>query len=171
MIIDKIKNREELAKYFNELGFKIGAEIGVLGGDYSKLLCDAIPGLKLYCVDSWGFGERKRKEYHLREKERAKINLAPYNATLIHQFSMDAVKDFEDSSLDFVYIDANHQPQFVRDDINEWSKKVRKGGIVSGHDYQDRIKELVDDHVETNHLSLCVTMTESDKALSWWFIK
>ncbi len=48
---------------------------------------------------------------------------------------MDALADFEDESLDFVYIDGNHAAPWVDDDIREWSKKVRKGGVVSGHDY------------------------------------
>ena len=38
-------------------------------------------------------------------------------------------------SLDFVYIDGNHHFDFVMQDIIEWSKKVRAGGVVSGHDY------------------------------------
>ena len=48
---------------------------------------------------------------------------------------MDIVKTFEDGSLDFVYIDGNHYFEYVVQDIAFWSKKVRKGGIVSGHDY------------------------------------
>ena len=48
---------------------------------------------------------------------------------------MDAVKDFENESIDFVYIDGNHGFKFITEDIYEWSKKVRKGGIISGHDY------------------------------------
>jgi predicted O-methyltransferase YrrM len=48
---------------------------------------------------------------------------------------MKAVRDVADESLDFVFIDANHEYTAVRDDIREWTKKVRVGGIVSGHDY------------------------------------
>ena len=48
---------------------------------------------------------------------------------------MDAVVDVADESLDFVFIDADHKYVSVCEDIREWSKKVRIGGIVSGHDY------------------------------------
>lgn len=48
---------------------------------------------------------------------------------------MEAAQDFADRSLDFVYIDGNHQFQYVAWDIAEWSKKVKVGGIISGHDY------------------------------------
>lgn len=48
---------------------------------------------------------------------------------------MEAVKDFDDESVDFVYIDGNHEFKYVAEDICEWSKKVKKGGVISGHDY------------------------------------
>ena len=48
---------------------------------------------------------------------------------------MDALNDFEDNSLDFIHIDANHKFDFVMEDLIGWAKKVRSGGIISGHDY------------------------------------
>ncbi len=48
---------------------------------------------------------------------------------------MEAVADFADNSLDFVYIDGNHDFRYIAEDISEWTNKVKKGGIVSGHDY------------------------------------
>jgi len=48
---------------------------------------------------------------------------------------MDALEDFEDESLDFVYIDGNHKFRYIAADIVEWEKKVRPGGVVSGHDF------------------------------------
>lgn len=52
---------------------------------------------------------------------------------------MDVVKQFKDESLDFVYIDGNHSFQHVVNDLCEWEKKVKVGGIVAGHDYIKRI--------------------------------
>jgi hypothetical protein len=49
---------------------------------------------------------------------------------------MDAVKDYPDQSLDFVYIDGNHEFSHVAADIAAWVKKVRRGGILAGHDYR-----------------------------------
>ncbi|HBC44848.1 TPA: hypothetical protein DCZ81_01650 [Candidatus Collierbacteria bacterium] len=164
----KPQNREELAELFHELGFKIGAEIGVLGGDYSAFMCQTNPDLKLFCIDSWGTGEHKKREYHLRKYEEAKVKLAPYNTTIIYKLSMDAVKDFADRSLDFVYIDANHEPQFVEEDIREWSKKVKVGGIVSGHDYALRLAKVVDEYIKDHDLDLQLTTLESEN-ISWWF--
>ena len=61
--------------------------------------------------------------------------LAPYDIEVIREFSLNAIAQISDNSLDFVYIDGNHELPYVINDIIEWSKKVRKGGIVSGHDY------------------------------------
>jgi predicted O-methyltransferase YrrM len=60
---------------------------------------------------------------------------------------MDAVQDFQDKDLDFVYIDGAHDFKSVADDICEWERKVRPGGIVFGHDYKRSTNPLVRTHV------------------------
>jgi predicted O-methyltransferase YrrM len=131
-------NRTIMAKILGELKFKFGAEIGVAQGNHAATLCEQNPGVKLYCVDIWdsypGYHDyaNKIKRYF----EEAKAKLAPFDVVIIKKFSMDAVKDFPDESLDFVYIDGAHDFKNVADDICEWTKKVRIGGIVFGHDYE-----------------------------------
>jgi hypothetical protein len=61
---------------------------------------------------------------------------------------MEAVTSFEDRSLDFVYIDANHQIPQVIDDICAWRLKVRKGGIVAGHDFYESKRQDTKCHVK-----------------------
>jgi len=129
--------REDLPQFFKDLGFKTGAEIGVEQGLFSELICKA--GMKLYAIDSWlKYGDCQN---HISQEEMdsfyedTKKRLAPYDCAIIRKFSLDAVKDFKDESLDFVYIDGAHDFQNVTNDIIEWSKKVRKGGVISGHDY------------------------------------
>ena len=168
----KINNRLDLARYFNKLGFKVGAEIGVKKGDYALVLCKEIPGLKYYGIDSWGGDNPKHKNYG--KHEYAKKVLSPYDATLIKKLSMDALGDFENGSLDFVYIDANHRFDYVVSDIIGWTKKVKKGGIISGHDYKVAktcgVIPAVDGYVTGHRLGLKLTTDESE-GLSWWFTK
>ena len=57
------------------------------------------------------------------------------NIIKIRKTSVDASKEFEDFSLDAVYIDAEHDPTSVRSDVNAWKNKVKKGGILCGHDF------------------------------------
>ena len=54
------------------------------------------------------------------------------NGSITIRFSLE-IK--EDESLDFVYIDANHAYDWVVQDIELWYPKVKKGGILWGHDY------------------------------------
>lgn len=122
-------NRIELAKHFATLGFTKGAEIGVCWGRYSEILCRHNPKLHLLAVDNW------HKKLTWESYESAKVRLANLNVTIDRRSSMEAAVDVADESLDFVFIDANHEYTAVRDDIREWSKKVRIGGIVAGHDY------------------------------------
>lgn len=130
-------NRTIIAQCFAELGFKEGAEIGVAQGAYSMVLFENIPQLRLYGIDIWqnypGYNEL---ENPTALKEEAYKNLQQYNSVLIEKYSMEAVTYFADNSLDFVFIDGAHDFKNVACDIWEWSKKVRPGGIVFGHDYK-----------------------------------
>ena len=82
---------------------------------------------------------------------------------------------FAPESVDFVYIDANHSYTYVRDDIQTWLPKVKKGGIIGGHDYdwsdaefgdELAVKRAVDeafgDKVQY-HIELFQLMNEKDR--------
>ena len=168
-------------KLFKDLGFTVGAEIGVELGAFSKTLIQDNPILKLYSVvvwdpyETWVWGKSRDRQnsYY----ERAKVNLAPYNCEIIKGASMDVVKQFEDESLDFVYIDAAHDYDHVKEDIREWSEKVRKGGIVAGHDYfvfqrsgNDGVVRAVDEWVKENNIDLIV-LNDGKRAPSWLYEK
>jgi hypothetical protein len=133
-----VMSRSVLLEFFAEMGFKKGAEIGVWEGAYSSEMCKTIPDLELICVDPWKVyseifrGSRKQMR---RRYEKCVAALAPYNATIMNMTSLEAAKIIPDESLDFVYIDAAHDFDNVIQDIIAWNKKVKIGGIVSGHDY------------------------------------
>lgn len=131
--------RDDLATLFNELGFRAGAEVGVERGIFSERICQDNPGVKLYCIDRWKIYS-KCPEYNNQDRldqyyDQAKTRLTSYNCEFIKKYSLDAVKDFSPKSLDFVHIDANHKFDFVMSDIKQWSKIIKPGGIISGHDY------------------------------------
>ena len=130
-------NRDDFPEFLVEMGCKIGAEIGVLEGEFTEVLCKA--GLKMYAVDPW-LKRYNRYRRHPRENmedtyQRAKDRLSNYDCTMIRKFSREALLDFEDGSLDFVFIDGNHSLPYIVEDIWGWNLKVKRGGIVSGHDY------------------------------------
>jgi len=166
-----------LVKLFRDLGFKKGAEVGVADGQFSLALCEGIPELSLICVDSWqDYGSnpwaRNQKENDA-AFDLAMKRMAPYGARFIRKFSMDAVQDVPLESLDFVYIDGNHSYRHVSQDIREWSKRVRSGGVVSGHDYYEfrraGVIKAVDEYTEANGIENLFLSDERE--VSWWWRK
>lgn len=132
--------REKLAILAGEWGLKRVVEVGVAEGIYSKTLCLHIQNIELFCVDLWDTYYRddhklKNKEQQERCLKLAHEKLDPYGAKFIRKPSVEAATLFEDEELDFVYIDGDHAFDFVMQDLIVWSKKVRRGGIVAGHDY------------------------------------
>ena len=168
-------------RLWKQLGYTIGAEIGVARGEFSKHLLLHMPKLKLYAIDAWqtfdGYDEARPQPYMEKAYISAKNNLANYhNVEIIRDWSMNAVKKFRDESLDFVFIDAAHDYKNVSDDIKEWSKKVKKGGLVCGHDYSKSYKpeiygviEAVDDYIKKNNIYPLFIYKKNDA--SWFFVK
>ena len=135
-------NRNDLAKLFGKAEFKLGAEIGVRRGNYSKKLLQGMGDGRLILVDPWSefhghtgeSADMKRANAHYNMTMR---RLEPWKDKLIikKMTSIDALSEIEDESLDFIYIDALHDFDNFVVDLIGWSKKVRPNGIVSGHDY------------------------------------
>ena len=66
----------------------------------------------------------------------AAMQLLSYTTTvLLRMTSLEACVKFRDDSLDFVYIDGDHGFEMCYQDIVAWWYKVRKGGILAGHDF------------------------------------
>lgn len=141
--------RIDIIRWLRELDFRTGVEVGVAQGEYSKLICENNPQIKMCGVDAWkpyeGYTDYIQPNILTTVFEEAHRRLDRYvkfkRYKIIKEFSMDAVGKFEDNSLDFVYIDANHREPNVTQDITEWFKKVKPGGIIAGHDYVRHRKE------------------------------
>lgn len=153
--------REQLATLFQVLGYTSGAEIGVAGGHYSETMSKANPGVHIHCVDPWMKyrGNRQSKNNARQEQayQNARTRLAPYNITYCRMLSAPAAETIPEGSLDFVYIDGNHQYEFVKQDLELWSRRVRSGGIIAGHDYysflNNGVIRAVDEHVATHDIT------------------
>ncbi len=192
----------ELAQVFAELDFNLGVEVGVGLGEYSEVLCKANPNLHLYAIDSWdvndypkGFHEHSAATGHSVPEsssqafwenwhEIAVKTLSPYNCTIMRKRSMDALADFEDGSLDFVYLDAGHDFLAFTEDLHYWKKKVRVGGILAGHDYSTfpghkmvHVKRVLEAYVPSYHLMPVFTLSRRKSFLkrdaygNWFTVK
>lgn len=135
-----------LAPYENP----IGAEIGVFAGDLSGRLLER-KDLTLYLVDSWsaqhseaykasgdfhaGLTQDKQERFY--DMTRHTVKFAGERAKIIRDDSQRAAQTIADASLDFVFIDADHSYEGCKGDIEAWLPKIRKGGFISGHDYEN----------------------------------
>lgn len=140
-------SRSKLTRIFNEAALFKGAEIGVWQGEFAASLCHLMPRLDLLCVDPWAcyaeYQEQKNDQARLEEAyQQALQRLRPYrHVTIARKTSLEAAKDVPYQSLDWVYIDANHRRPFIDQDLVAWSRRVRPGGIVAGHDYREHYKK------------------------------
>ena len=164
--------RDDLAVLFAELGYVKGAEIGVQRGAYSIKLVNANPDLHLLLVDSWAPFTHHNQEWQDQQLARARTRLEGKNVTFIRKTSMEAVKDVEDKSLDFVYIDAMHDFDNCMLDIIYWAPKVRRDGIVAGHDYFRAytcgVVQAVDAYTRAHNISMYY-LTPQDASHTWFW--
>ena len=164
--------RNDLAKFMGEIGYKNGAEIGVLRGAYSRILCELIPNLKLKCIDPYLPFRRNTKEKMEGHFIRARKRLRGFNVEFIRKPSMEVVREIPDKSLDFVYIDAMHEFDPVMIDLICWSDKVRSGGMVAGHDYSEPnwwngVMLAVDTYTKAHNILKWYITDEEDKSFFW----
>lgn len=172
-------NRETyFPELFKQRGYKIGVEIGVYRGVFSAHLLENVSGLKMYGVDPWvpykGFHSCKQHKIDTIYED-AMNRMKGLDCEIIRKKSIDAVNDFEDGSVDFVYIDGNHDFWHVATDIALWVPKVRDGGVVSGHDYIDtsrcKVRSVVQAYTEAHKISPWYVIVGSDRSPSWYWKK
>lgn len=169
--------RNDLADWLRELDFKTGVEVGVARGEYSEIICKANPQMKVYGVDLWkgyeGYKHYVKRDTFNKLYREAKDRLSQYpNHEIIRQSSMDALKRFKNESLDFVYIDANHEDPYITQDIIEWSKKIRPGGVIAGHDYirAGKARRNTEDAKEHWDVIAAVNKYVNDHKIRPWFL-
>lgn len=156
----------------------VGAEIGVDAGYNASRMLSHLDIKKLYLVDpylpyvynDWNVANpSKQLQVALNALKSFKDQIVWINTS-----SLEATKYIEDNSLDFVYIDGNHQYEFVKADIKAWLPKVKKGGILGGHDYTHpetpAVKTVVDE-IFLNKGGYNFFVDLSPGQYDWWIVK
>lgn len=73
--------------------------------------------------------------------------------TIIEKKSDEAVKDFEDSTLDFIFFDICGNYKSNLNDLNMWYGKLKSGGIACGLDWDDpAVRDSVLDYRKENNI-------------------
>lgn len=168
---------------FAAAGFRKGAEIGVWEGGFAEKLCAQNHGLELLCVDPWNsqpdYKEGKNDPARMEQAyHTARETLKPFPCTFLRMTSAEAATHVEDGSLDFVFIDGNHLYEHVLRDLQLWVPKVRKAGVVAGHDYTSgkktksfiQVKPAVDKFTQERGISPWFVLTGDKSASFLWVV-
>jgi hypothetical protein len=122
----------------------VGAEVGVLAGDFSKKILEILKPKKLYLIDLYNksqtakFGKRDgfEADEHLGYvTNRFKSQVKDETVIIQQGCSWELLEKFEDEYFDFLYIDANHQYDAVKKDLEVSRKKIKEGGLIGLNDY------------------------------------
>lgn len=128
-----------------------GVEVGVFAGQMSAALLRGDPNLALIMVDSWEADgaayEGDSGDWHaslsapsqeefLRAAQ-GRVKFAGDRAAIWRLRSVAAAEKFPDEVADFVFLDADHSKEGCAADIAAWRPKVKSGGWLCGHDYEN----------------------------------
>jgi predicted O-methyltransferase YrrM len=148
-----------------QIEIKTIVEIGVFRGKNAAILRENFPNAHLYLIDPWapsnaylnsGTAVSEQHEVFNDAYQRVETLFKDDpHVTLIKKTAEEAAPDLP-NDLDLVFIDANHDYHVVKNQILTWQKKVRPGGILSGHNYGRKrlpgVKEAVDEVFGENFL-------------------
>jgi hypothetical protein len=122
---------------------RFGVEVGVAFGGMSLSLLQTLPMLSLLGVDPFvpyddndAMSLPKDKMHELFFFTHRRVTTAyPGRWRLARCKSLEAALTVPDEWLDFVFLDGDHRYEAITQDIRAWLPKVRKGGLICGHDF------------------------------------
>jgi predicted O-methyltransferase YrrM len=109
-----------------EIGSAAGRGSTPIAGEYIKRV-----GGTLYCIDPWV------GSWYFAFLTNVRIFDLEGTVVPIRSASAPAASLFDDGSLDAVFVDGSHIYEDVLADIDAYLPKVRKGGVIFGHDLLD----------------------------------
>jgi hypothetical protein len=172
MIFDGIHTRKDFVKIIDSREYEKCVEVGICKGNNSAWLLDNSKLNVLYGVENWSVRNCKKC------REETEERMAKYGRRFQWKVgaSLDMADQFEDNSIDFLYIDGDHRYKDISKDIKKWYPKVRLGGFFGGHDYVVARKcgviQAVDEFFESIDRQFSLTNPELDEEnISFWMIK
>ena len=145
------KTRSEFGQVMEEEGFRVGVELGVKAGDFALVTLRAWKSSEEYwLVDLWAPQENYKDEanvdqrghnaFHAKTMQKMKPFMS--KVKVCRDYTTSCLKNFEDGSLDYVFVDARHDYKGALEDMENYWPKLRCGGILAGHDYMTQASPL-----------------------------
>lgn len=123
-----------------------GIEIGVCGGEHALSLLDNLDIEILYLIDPYemyeiyingegkNYGQDQLSLNMTFEKALEKLKKHEKKLKWIKELSENAA-NLITKKVDFIYIDGNHDYEFVKNDIELYYPLLKSGGVIGGHDF------------------------------------
>jgi hypothetical protein len=127
--------------YFKQTGMAV--EVGVFEGAFAAHNLKHWAG-EYAMVDTWAHRDDGTTDKNdldanywsgVMEKAKADTAFAGKRRVLQKGYSEDVADQYPNYAFDWVYIDAGHDYQNCKKDLEAWYPKVRHGGLFSGDDY------------------------------------
>ena len=157
----------QLSNYINSKGYKTGIEIGTAYGGCANHLLTECKLERLVCVDPYKYYPDMPGLFDQSDYDRLKIQtqkrLNNYNGIkFIYDSSYDALLELMFDKVDFVFLDGLHTYEMVKWEIEHYSKLIRPGGALIGHDYDTfkGVKKAVDEYCKPIMLELNLWLKE-----------
>jgi predicted O-methyltransferase YrrM len=151
-----------LNKFPNGRFIEIGSWLGKSTCFMAEIIKENRLNVKFYTVDTFLGEVNAVDQQEIVQKEGGSIyNRFLHNmkeagvidyVTPLMATSEAASRLFEDESFDFIFIDAEHLYDFVKQDLKNWYPKLKKGGIFAGHDYREGVKKAVDEFFKNTNI-------------------
>ena len=140
---DKIA-RSEFGILLENNNFKTMIEIGVKRAIFTDAILSKWPSFQMYYgVDPWKHqasyidSSNVNDNEHENYLQQTKTRLKKYGnkIKLIRNYSTNAVNNFKNESIDFIYLDGRHDYCGVLEDLKNYYPILKCNGIMSGDDY------------------------------------
>ena len=133
-VFKEIVNNAKNGDRFVEIGVWKGGSTAFMGVE----IFNSEKRIKYDAIDSFE-GSQEHGDVKDWLYNEASTNLKPLTdigiVNLIKGYSLDVVNNYENESINFCFIDGSHEYEDVKKDIIAWLPKIKKGGILAGHDY------------------------------------
>jgi SAM-dependent methyltransferase len=161
----------------------VGAELGVLNGQFSRVLLDFCLPKELHLIDPWYFldshwswasGNNSTVEAVRRILKEFKVELEQKRVFVHIEDDLVVLERFPDNNFDWIYIDSSHQYMHTFMELEILKKKIKPNGVICGDDWRPDINhrhhgvyKAVNEFMNKEGYSLIYASSENLQ----WFIK
>lgn len=176
-----VRYRRDLYKLLPVISEAVCCEVGVAEGYNSSEMLSW--GIKyLYMVDMWEHTPTAKGDaaspqgWHNANYEAAKKRAEnfPNRFEILRGPSMRMAGMIQNESLDLIHIDGDHSFEGVRADLHAYFPKMKRGGVISGHDYKARqygVKRAVDEFAAFHNVRVFVMDEDKEEDAGFYFFK